>query len=118
MKIKTPQDIRKRRHYRVRNKIAGTALRPRMSIFRSNAHMYVQFIDDEAAQTLVSASTQTADFKGDKLSVDTAKKLGKVAAEQARIKGIEEVVFDRGGFAYAGKIKALAESARENGLKF
>jgi large subunit ribosomal protein L18 len=89
-----------------------------MSVFRSNTNLYVQFIDDDAARTVASASTQTADFKGDKLSVETAKKLGKIAAEQARIAGVEQVVFDRGGFAYAGKIKALAEAARENGLKF
>ena len=107
-----------RRHQRVRTKVAGTADRPRMAIFKSNTNLYVQFIDDEARVTLAQASTQSGDFKGKPASIETAKALGTVAAEAAKAQGIDSVVFDRGGFSYEGKIAALADSAREAGLKF
>lgn len=118
MKVKSKSDYRKRRHYRVRNKIAGTAARPRMAVFRSSKHLYIQFIDDDTHATLASASTQAGSFKGEKASVETAAKLGEAAAQAAKDNGIENVVFDRGGFAFAGKVKAIAEAAREAGLKF
>lgn len=103
---------------RVRNKIAGTAERPRMSVFRSNNHLSVQFIDDEASVTLAAVSTQQAPFKGKKNTVETAREIGAKAAEVARAAGIETVVFDRGGFRYGGRVAALASAAREGGLNF
>jgi large subunit ribosomal protein L18 len=118
MKVKSVADYRRRRHLRVRRKVQGTAERPRMSVFVSNRHLYVQFIDDEAAQTLASASTAgkvAADKKNDKA---VAAALGKQAAEAAKAKGIERVVFDRGGFSFEGRIKILADAAREGGLVF
>ena len=111
MGIKTKKDFRIRRHLRVRNKIAGTAERPRMAVFRSNKRIEVQFIDDDARVTLASAS---ADGK----NAEASKALGAKAAEAAKGKGIETVVFDRGGFAFGSNLKALADSAREAGLKF
>lgn len=110
-----------RRHLRVRQKVKGTAEKPRMCVFVSNKHMYVQFIDDRAARTLVSASTVVKDFKDvvkGKNTVAVAKQLGQTAAKAAQAKGIESVVFDRGGFAFKGRVKALADAAREVGLKF
>ena len=118
MRVHTKEDYRKRRHLRLRKRVQGTADRPRMSVFVSNKHMYVQFIDDLDAKTLVAASTRAGETKSDKLNVDVAKKLGKAAAEAAKSKGINEVVFDRGGFSYRGRVKALADAAREAGLKF
>lgn len=111
-------NARIRRHQRVRKKISGTAERPRMAVYKSNNNLFVQFIDDQARVTLAAASTQAADFKGRSASLDVAKELGTAAAEAAKAKGIESVVFDRGGFSYEGKIAALADSAREAGLKF
>lgn len=118
--LKTNAEFRKRRHHRVRRKVKGTAERPRMAVFVSNLHMYVQFIDDDGAATLAAASTRSKGFAkvGGKNDVATAKALGAFAAEQAKAAGITGVVFDRGGFAYRGRIKALAEAAREAGLKF
>lgn len=110
-------DYRRRRHLRVRRKIQGTADRPRMAVFRSNKHLYVQFIDDDTANTLAAVSTRTGPLKGQSPTVENAKKLGEAAAEAAMAQGIEEVVFDRGGFRYAGKIQALADAARDAGLK-
>lgn len=119
MKLKTRQEFRKRRHNRVRRKVVGTAARPRMTVFVSNKYMYVQFIDDDASVTLASASTQDKTFKaGGGNSVEAASELGKAAAKAAKGKGIEAVVFDRGGFSFEGRIKALADAAREAGLKF
>ena len=110
-----------RRHLRVRQRVKGTAEKPRMCVFISNKHMYVQFIDDVASTTLASASTalkaETGAAKG-KNNVEAAKKLGQSAAKAAKAKGIETVVFDRGGFAFKGRVKALADAAREVGLKF
>ena len=113
--------IRIKKHLRVRNRFSGTAERPRLAVFRSNNHMYAQIIDDTVGNTLVSASTVQKDVK-DKLEktndVAAAAYLGKVIAQKALDAGIKEVVFDRGGFIYQGKIQALADAAREAGLEF
>lgn len=111
---------RKRRHQRIRKRVFGTLERPRLSVFRSNYNIYVQIIDDNKGVTLVSASTldrELKDLRGKK-SVEAAKKVGKLIAAKALKKGIKAVVFDRGGFKYHGRIKALAEAAREEGLEF
>jgi large subunit ribosomal protein L18 len=118
MKLVTKSDYRVRRHMRVRNKVAGTAERPRMSVYISNQHLYVQFIDDQSDRTLASASSMVSEGKGKSLSVDLAKIVGRLAADTAKSKGIVKVVFDRGGFRYAGRLKALADAAREAGLQF
>ena len=106
------------RHKRVRSKISGTAERPRLSVFRSENNIYAQIIDDVAGNTLVSASTVEKGFEGNGGNAEAAKKIGATVAERALQKGIEEVVFDRGGYIYHGRVKALAEGAREGGLKF
>ena len=118
MKMKNLKDYRVRRHLRLRQKLQGTAARPRMSVFVSNQHLYVQFVDDAAAKTLAAVSTLDGGLKGQKLNVATAKQLGALAAKAAQEKGIAAVVFDRGGFAYRGRLQALADAAREGGLKF
>ena len=118
---KSRSEGRATKHYRLRNHISGTAERPRLAVFRSNNHMYAQIIDDTVGNTLVSASTLQKDVKAElekTNNVDAAAYLGKVIAEKALEKGIKEVVFDRGGFIYQGKIAALAEAAREAGLEF
>ena len=107
-----------KRHNRVRGKISGTAERPRLNVFRSKANIYAQIIDDVTGNTLVAASTVEKAFEGNGGNCDAAKKIGAVVAERALQKGIEEVVFDRGGYIYHGRVKALAEGAREAGLKF
>ena len=107
-----------KRHNRVRGKISGTAERPRLCVFRSESNIYAQIIDDVAGNTLVSASTVEKGFEGNGSNVEAAKKIGAAIAERALQKGIEEVVFDRGGYIYHGRVKALAEGAREGGLKF
>ena len=115
------QEIRVKKHMRIRNRFSGTAQRPRLAVFRSNNHMYVQIIDDVAGNTLVSASTLEKEIKAElekTNNVDAAAYLGTVIAKRAIEKGIKEVVFDRGGFIYQGKIAALAEAAREAGLEF
>ncbi len=109
---------RERRHMRHRQKLHGTAERPRMSVCLTGKHIYVQFIDVVAGKTLACASTVLADAKGTKANVAGAKKLGALAAEKAKAKNITAVVFDRGGFQYHGRVKALADAAREAGLKF
>lgn len=114
-------DIRKNKHRRLRNRFAGTAERPRLAVFRSNNHMYAQIIDDTVGNTLVAASTLEKDVKSElekTNDVAAAAKLGTVIARKALDKGITTVVFDRGGFIYQGKVKALAEAAREAGLNF
>jgi len=118
MKIKNKQDARRRRHFRIRRKISGTAQRPRMSVYVSNKHYYVQFIDDESATTLAQVSTSGQDFAGARHDRETAGKVGKLAGERAKALGIDTVVFDRGGFSYGARMKALADAAREAGLKF
>ena len=113
--------VRQKKHYRLRNHLSGTAARPRLAVFRSNNHMYAQIIDDTVGHTLVSASTLQADVKAElekTNNVEAAAKLGEVIAKRALEAGITEVVFDRGGFIYQGKIQALAEAAREAGLVF
>ena len=109
---------RLKRHIRVRSKISGTAERPRLAVYRSNAHISAQIIDDAAGVTLVSASTYEASFEGVGSNKDAAKKVGQLVAERAIAKGISEVVFDRGGYIYHGRVSELAEGAREGGLKF
>ena len=115
------QEIRVKKHMRIRNRFSGTAQRPRLAVFRSNNHMYAQIIDDVAGNTLVSASTLEKEIKAElekTNDVDAAAYVGKIVAKRAIEKGITEVVFDRGGFLYHGKIEALAEAAREAGLVF
>ena len=107
-----------KRHKRVRGKISGTAERPRLSVFRSESNIYAQIIDDVAANTLVAASSVEKGFEGNGGNIEAAKKVGAMIAERALAKGIEEVVFDRGGYVYHGRVQALAEGAREGGLKF
>ncbi|MBE6688183.1 MAG: 50S ribosomal protein L18 [Ruminococcaceae bacterium] len=109
---------RLKRHKRVRAKISGTAATPRLCVFRSLKNIYVQIIDDVAGTTLVSASTIEKDFEVYGGNKEAAKKLGIIVAERAKSKGIEEVVFDRGGYLYHGRVKELADGAREGGLKF
>ena len=109
---------RMKRHSRVRSKISGTPERPRLSVFRSENNIYAQIIDDVAGSTLVSASTVEKGFEGSGGKVEAAKKIGALIAERALKKGIEEVVFDRGGYIYHGRVQALADGAREAGLKF
>lgn len=110
---------RKKRHARVRAKLAGTAARPRLNVFRSNKHIYAQLIDDANGVTLASASTLDKEISLDATSnVEAAKKVGELVAKRAVEKGVSEVVFDRGGYLYHGRIQALADAARENGLQF
>ncbi len=114
-------EIRAKKHMKIRNRFSGTAERPRLAVFRSNKHMYAQIIDDVAGNTLVAASTVEKAVKAELENTDdvaAAAYLGTVIAKRALEKNITEVVFDRGGFIYQGKIKALAESAREAGLQF
>ena len=110
--------MRMHRHVRVRGKISGTPERPRLNVFRSNANIYAQIIDDVNGVTLVSANTLEKEFEGATGNCEATKKVGAVLAERAKEKGIEEVVFDRGGYVYHGRIAALADGAREAGLKF
>ena len=114
-------EIRAKKHLKIRNRFSGTAERPRLAVFRSNNHMYAQVIDDSEGKTLVAASTLEKAVKSElekTNDVDAAAYVGKVIAERALAAGIKEVVFDRGGFIYQGKIKALADAAREAGLEF
>ena len=113
--------VREKKHRRMRNHLSGTAERTRLAVFRSNNHMYAQIIDDTVGNTLVAASTLDKDVKAElekTNNVDAAAYLGTVVAKKALDKGIETVIFDRGGFIYAGKVQALADAAREAGLKF
>ena len=114
--------LRLMRHKRLRKRVSGTPERPRLSVYRSEKHIYAQIIDDTKGVTLVAASTVEKELR-DKLNqktwnVQAAKEVGKIIAERATAKGIKEIVFDRGGYKYHGRIKALADSARESGLKF
>lgn len=109
---------RLKRHFRIRNKISGTAERPRLNIFRSSKHIYAQIIDDVNGVTLASASSMDKDFSANGGNKEGAKLVGKKIAENAVSKGISEVVFDRGGYIFHGRVKELAEAAREGGLKF
>ena len=121
--IKKPsrQLTRKKRHYRLRNQISGTPDRPRLNVFRSNNHIYAQVIDDIAGHTLAAASTMEKSISSSLEStadIAAAKAVGEAVAKRAKERGIEKVVFDRGGYLYHGRIKALADSAREAGLQF
>ena len=118
---KSRSEIRENKHRKLRNRFSGTAERPRLAVFRSNNHMYAQIIDDTVGNTLVSASTLQKEVKAElekTNNVEAAAYLGTVIAKKALEKGITTVVFDRGGFIYHGKIKALADAAREAGLNF
>ena len=106
------------RHKRVRGKISGTASRPRLNVFRSSKNIYAQIIDDVKGVTLVSTSSLDKDFAGNGGNKDAARKVGEMIAKRAAEKGIEEVVFDRGGYIFHGRVKELADGAREGGLKF
>lgn len=122
IKITSKNEMRLLRHSRLRKSVSGTAERPRMSVFRSNCELYVQVIDDTVGHTLVSANTNekafASSFEGNHCTVAAAKVIGKMVAERAAEKGITEVVFDRGGHDYHGRVQAIAEAAREAGLKF
>ena len=120
MQTQKKQRLQQLRHWRVRKKVSGTTERPRMSVCFTSAHIYVQIIDDTVGKTLVSASTRSKELKGQKLAANaaSAKTIGSAAAKAAIDKGIKAVVFDRGGARYHGKVKALAEAAREAGLQF
>jgi large subunit ribosomal protein L18 len=110
---------RQKRHERIRLRVAGTADRPRLAVFRSLNHIYAQVIDDSAGTTLAAASTREASFKGSaQTKVEEAKVVGRLVAERARTAGVEKVVFDRSGFKYHGRVKGLADAAREAGLDF
>ena len=111
-------DARKVRHERVRSKIVGTSEMPRLCVFRSNTNIYAQIINDENGSTLVSASSLDKDLKLKNLNIEAAQKVGESLAKKAKKAGIKCVVFDRGGYKYHGRVKALAEAARENGLEF
>ena len=118
MTTMTGRELRRRRHRRVRKKVSGTSARPRLCVFRSNRGIFAQLIDDDTGRTLASASwlPLRQGFKGTK--TEQAAAVGKELAEKARAAGIEEAVFDRGGFLYHGRVKALADAAREGGLRF
>jgi len=121
MRIERKQKLRQLRHWRIRKKVQGTAERPRMAVCFTNKNIHVQFIDDLAGKTLAAASTvskSTPDRDVLKANVSSAQTMGKIAAEAARSKGISKVVFDRAGARYHGKVKALADAAREAGLQF
>jgi len=120
-RVKDARAARKRRHARVRRRLSGTAARPRLCVFRSLNHIYAQVIDDDLGHTLVSASTLGQEIKSaaeEKAKTEAAQLVGQLVAERAKSKGITKVVFDRGGYKYHGRVKALAEAAREVGLVF
>ena len=120
-KIKTQADRRARRHLRVRKRVHGTAVRPRLVVFRSSKHIYAQVVDDTAGSTLAHASTLSRDVRTEAAEdnkLDAAKKVGQAIAKLLLAKGIDKVVFDRNGYLYHGRIQALADAAREAGLKF
>jgi large subunit ribosomal protein L18 len=109
---------RQRRHLRGRKHLRGTPDRPRLSIYRSNKYIYAQVVDDIGGTTLAAASSQEADLRGERLNVETAAKVGTKVADRAKEAGVTSVVFDRGGYKYHGRLKALADAAREGGLEF
>lgn len=118
--VKRPdtRGARIKRHKRVRGKISGTPEAPRLDVYRSSAHIYAQIIDDVNGVTLVAVASNEKDFEGSGSNCEGAEKVGKLIAERAKAKGIENVVFDRGGYIYHGRVKALADGAREGGLNF
>ncbi len=111
-------DARARRHARVRKRVRGTPQRPRLAVYRSNRYIYAQVIDDIEGRTIASASSQESDLRSERLNVETASKVGEVLAPRAKEAGVESVVFDRGGYKFHGRVKALAEAARKEGLEF
>jgi large subunit ribosomal protein L18 len=121
MKVKTRDDIRKRIHDRIRKKLSGTTVRPRLAVFRSESHIYAQVINDDEGRTLCTASSLDKELRAKSKrgsNIASAKAVGALIATRAKEKGVDAVVFDRGGFHYHGRIKALADAAREGGLKF
>jgi large subunit ribosomal protein L18 len=114
----TRREIRQRIHKRIRSRVAGTQERPRLAVFRSLNHIYAQVIDDQQGHTVVAAASTEKDLRGKGGNVEGAKVIGKAVAERAKEKGIKRVVFDRGGYQYHGRVKALADAAREAGLDF
>ncbi|MDP3984016.1 MAG: 50S ribosomal protein L18 [Acidimicrobiia bacterium] len=118
MSVKTRTDGRQQRHRRVRKTMQGTAARPRLAVYRSNRYIYAQIIDDSSGRTMAAASSQEQAMREHTLTVAIATEVGKLLAERAKAAGVEAVVFDRGGFTYHGRIKALADAAREAGLDF
>jgi large subunit ribosomal protein L18 len=121
MSVKTKEQIRERIHRRIRKKVAGTPARPRLAVFRSQSHIYAQVINDDLGQTLCAASSLDKELRPQfkrGTNVAAAKAVGQLIATRAKEKGVELVVFDRGGFLYHGRVKALADAAREAGLKF
>jgi len=112
------QEARARRHNRVRKAVRGTTDRPRLAVYRSNRYIYAQVIDDLEGRTVAAASSQEADLRSERLNVATAAKVGSLVADRAKEAGITSVVFDRGGYRYHGRLKALADAAREAGLEF
>jgi large subunit ribosomal protein L18 len=115
---KDKNEQRQRRHRRVRGRVSGTAARPRLNVFRSINHIYAQIIDDAKGVTLISASSTEKDFEGNGGNKEAARKVGRIIGERAKAAGIKSVVFDRGGYIYHGRVKELAEGARESGLEF
>jgi large subunit ribosomal protein L18 len=118
---RTPRELRIRRHFRLRKRVSGSSERPRLNVFRSNAHIYAQVIDDVKGHTLAAASTNEKgwDGAGDKKNkTEQAAIVGRLVAERAKAAGVDKVVFDRGGYKYHGRVKALADAAREAGLSF
>jgi large subunit ribosomal protein L18 len=118
MAQKSKADVRRAVHTRIRRKLSGTAERPRLCIFRSLNHIYAQVVDDKQGNTLVAASSTEKDLRGNGGNIAAAKKIGQAIAKRAIDKGIKQVVFDRGGYIYHGRVKSLAEAAREAGLEF
>lgn len=118
MAVKNRKLTRSRIHARIRKTLKGTPQRPRLAVYFSNSNVYAQLIDDEAGKTIVSASTKEKDFGDSRANIATATKVGHAVAERALAANITTIVFDRGGFSYHGKVKALADAAREKGLKF
>jgi large subunit ribosomal protein L18 len=121
MPIRTPRELRLRRHTRLRKRVRGNTQRPRLNVFRSNIHIYAQVIDDTTGRTLAAASSKDRTLAGSldgKTKTERAQVVGKLIAERAKNAGIEQVVFDRGGYKYHGRIQALADAAREAGLTF
>jgi large subunit ribosomal protein L18 len=111
-------DARRHRHFRVRKRVQGTASRPRLAVFRSNKHIYAQVIDDDAGVTIASASSREGTLADASLTVELAAEVGKLVGARAKEAGVEAIVFDRGGFSYHGRVKALADGARAAGLEF
>jgi large subunit ribosomal protein L18 len=118
MPVTNKNEVRLRIHKRIRRRVAGTEARPRLAIYRSLKHIYAQVIDDRAGRTVVSASSNEKSVSFDGGNVDGAKEVGRLVAERAKEKGVTKIVFDRGGYLYHGRIKALADAAREAGLEF